>query len=95
MDKLFVSITGRVRAELVTRSGSNENGPWSMTLCEILDSDDNKVEVVLPRQGCPDLPIGAVAVFDCEVSSRRNRLSVSARRVRLLDVESGELRAVG
>lgn len=95
MDKLFVSITGRVRADLVTKSGKNENGPWSMTLCEILDTDDNKVEVVLPRQDCPDLDVDDWAVFDCEISSRRNRLSVSARRVRLLDAESGELRAVG
>jgi hypothetical protein len=93
-DTVYTTLEGRVRAPKRQLSGTNAKGPWAMEIVEILDPDDNKLEIVLPKQGVPDLPVGTVARFPVEIGVRSGRLSIGARSVEIVPVDgkTGEIR---
>jgi hypothetical protein len=84
MNTLFATIVAKVRDEARNIKGSNDRGPYSFYVVEILDQDDNKHEVTLPRDSNgADLIPGEMYVFDLKVSAKGGFLQLSAQSVTL------------
>lgn len=96
-DQVYATISGRVRNDVREISGNSDSGPYAFSVVELLDGDDNKVEITLPDDGVPKLVVGSYVSADCRFSVRRtNRgsfLSVTAKKVQIVDTKTGELRS--
>lgn len=84
MNTLFATIVAKVRDEARNIKGSNDRGPYSFYVVEILDQDDNKHEVTLPRgSDGADLIPGEMYVIDLDVSAKGGFLQLAAKSLTL------------
>lgn len=93
-DKARVNMTVKVRAGVTVRSGTSKKGnAYTLSTVEVLDEDDNKLELVLPREGCPALTVGETYSVTADAGEYGGRLQLDVRSIRPANVNAnGELK---
>lgn len=73
------TLTVKVRSGVKSLSGTSAKGKaYSMNVVEVLDTDDNKAELVLARDNAPALTVGSVYDAVCDIDVYGGRLSLNA-----------------
>lgn len=85
------TLTVKVRSGVKSLSGTSAKGKaYSMNVVEVLDTDDNKAEIVLPRENAPALTVGTVYEAVCDVDVYGGRLSINAVKLTPVADSNGE-----